>query len=129
HGLHGEGQLGGGAPETLIPVSGTVHVSQSGGAVRLSWHGLKPSTARTFYHVLRSDQPNGSLVCAGRRDNAADNCILYADSITTTRATTFLDRPSPGTWTYRIGVAANWLNDPKLGDTYVVTKPAAVTVP
>ena len=32
----------------------------------------------------------------------------------------------PGDWTYRVGVSANWLNDPTLGDVYVLSGPAAV---
>jgi hypothetical protein len=127
--LHDQGHLAVRAPDTLIPVSGTVQVTQSGEAVRLSWSGLKPSTARTFYHVLRSNRADGSLVCAGRVANAADNCVLFAGSIATTRGTSFIDHPGQGTWTYRIGVAANWVDDPKLGDIYVVTKPATVTLP
>ena len=37
--------------------------------------------------------------------------------------------PGAGNWSYRIGVAANWLNDPTLGDVYVVSPPVTVTVP
>ena len=33
------------------------------------------------------------------------------------------------TLSYRIGLAANWLNDTRLGDVYVVSPPVAVTVP
>jgi hypothetical protein len=51
------------------------------------------------------------------------------DDVGSSRTTTLDDRPGPGTWTYRIGVAANWLDDPKLGDVYVVSAPVHVTVP
>jgi hypothetical protein len=47
---------------------------------------------------------------------------------TATRSPSFVDRPGPGHWTYRVGVAANWLNDPTLGDIYVVSQPVSVTV-
>jgi hypothetical protein len=127
--LHDQGHVAVRAPDTLIPVSGEVHMALSDGAVRLTWHGLEPSTARTFFHVLRSNEPNGEVQCAGRVNDSADNCILYTKSIATTRATTFTDHPGPGLWTYRIGIAANWLNDPTLGDLYVVTKPAEVRIP
>jgi hypothetical protein len=50
------------------------------------------------------------------------------DEVGSSRATTFDDRPGRGTWTYRVGVAANWLNDPKLGDIYVLSRPVIVTV-
>jgi hypothetical protein len=127
--LHDQGHLAVRAPDTLIPVSGTVQATRTGNAVRLSWHGLKPGTARTFFHVLRSNQADGSLVCAGRIANAADNCVLFAPSIATTRGTTFVDHPGPGRWTYRIGVAANWVDDPTLGDIYVVTRPTTLALP
>jgi hypothetical protein len=28
---------------------------------------------------------------------------------------------------YRVGVAANWLNDPALGDVYVISPPVSAT--
>jgi hypothetical protein len=127
--LHDQGALTVRSPDTPVPVAGNVQLSESAGTVRLTWHGLKPGTARTFYHVLRSNVPIGDVGCAGRLNGSSDNCVLSTSSIATTRATTFTDHPGPGAWTYRIGVAANWLNDPKLGDIYVVTKPAAIRIP
>jgi hypothetical protein len=127
--LHDQGALAVRAPDTPIPVAGHVRASVSGDSVQLTWHGLKPGAARAFYHVLRADTPNGDVGCAGRLNGSSDNCVLSTSSIATTRATTFTDHPGPGTWTYRIGVAANWLNDPALGDIYVVTKPAAIRIP
>jgi hypothetical protein len=127
--LHDQGALALRSPDTPVPVSGTVRLSENAGAVRVTWHGLKPGTARAFYHVLRTNAPNGDVGCAGRLNGASDNCVLYTSSIATTRATTFTDHPGPGMWTYRIGVAANWLNDPTLGDIYVVTKPAQIRTP
>jgi hypothetical protein len=127
--LHDQGHLAVRAPDTLIPVAGHVRASVSGDSVQLTWHGLKPGPARAFYHVLRTNAPNREVGCGGRVNNSADNCVLYTQSIATTGATTFTDHPGRGTWRYRIGVAANWLDDPTLGDVYVVTKPADVTVP
>ena len=37
--------------------------------------------------------------------------------------------PPPGVWTYRVGMAANWLDDPTLGDVLMLSAPATVTVP
>jgi hypothetical protein len=45
------------------------------------------------------------------------------DSPGATRATSFVDRPGAGSWTYRIGIAANWLNDEQYGDVYLVSVP------
>jgi hypothetical protein len=125
--LHDQGRLAVRTPDTLIPVAKTVDASANGGTVHLSWHGLKPATARAFYHVLRASRSD--VTCAGRANASADNCVLYTRSIGTTRSTSFTDRPGPGSWVYRVGVTANWLDDPKLGDVYVVTKPATVELP
>jgi hypothetical protein len=51
------------------------------------------------------------------------------DELVSVRAPSFDDRPGSGTWTYRIGIAANWLNDPSLGDIYTVGPPVTVTIP
>ena len=127
--LHDQGRLAVRAPDTLIPVAATAHASVQNGAVELTWRGLKPRAARVFYRVLRAHAPNGDIGCAGRLNGSSDNCVLSTQAIATTRAPAFTDRPGPGTWTYRIGVAANWLNDTTLGDIYVVTRPSTVMLP
>jgi hypothetical protein len=66
--------------------------------------------------------------CAGTLGNAANDCQLYMDSLAATREPEFVDHPGRGTWTYRIGVAANWLNDEHYGDVYIVSPPVTVTV-
>jgi hypothetical protein len=60
---------------------------------------------------------------------AADQCRIYPEAVATARTNSYVDHPGPGTWTYRVGVAANWLDDEKLGDVYVVSRPATATVP
>ena len=125
--LHDQGRLAVRTPDTLIPVAKTVGAAADGGTVHLSWHGLGPSSARAFYHVLRATRSD--VTCAGRANGSADNCVLYTNSIGTTRSTSFTDRPGPGKWVYRVGVTANWVDDPKLGDVYFVTKPATVELP
>jgi hypothetical protein len=128
--LHDQGREAVIEGDTLIPVSPAVGLAASadGGEVRLSWHDRSASTASAFYRLLRSNQP-ASTACAGRLRNAADNCRLYMDLVpNATRSTSYVDRPGPGQWTYRIGVAANWLDDPTLGDIYLVSKPVSVTV-
>jgi hypothetical protein len=115
----------------LIPVSRNVapRASDRGGAVTLSWRPQSSSAANVFYHVLRTNAPGeGPSLCAGRLNNAADNCQFSGGSVGTTKARTFLDRPGPGKWSYRIGVSANWLDDPSLGDVTVLSRPVNVTV-
>jgi hypothetical protein len=114
----------------LIPVSAELSpravVGESG--VTVTWKGQPSDSAAVFYHVLRTNLPGGTSMCAGRLNNAADDCRFYGDSIGVTKGQSFVDRPGPGTWTYRIGVAANWLDDQSLGDVTVISTPVSVTV-
>ena len=81
---------------------------------------------RSSIACFRKEGP-ADVFCAGTR--AADQCRLYPDLTAATRGTSYVDRPGKGTWTYRIGVSANWLDDERLGDVYVVSRPETVTVP
>jgi hypothetical protein len=127
--LHDQGALALRTPDTLIPVSRSLglRATASGAGVRLTWNESRPATAGGFYHVLRTKR-SSDVGCAGRVNGSADNCVLYGLSIATTRAKTFTDRPGAGTWTYRVAVAANWLDDPKLGDLYVLSTPLTLNV-
>jgi hypothetical protein len=129
--LHDQGRLAVHLENTFVPVSAGVHVqaTAAGGAVHLSWRGGAAATSARFYRVLRTSGGNGGVACSGRLNGSSDNCTLYVDSIGTTKTMSFVDKPGPGSWTYRIGVAANWLDDPTLGDIYVVSTPVTVPVP
>jgi len=128
--LHDSGRLAVHPGQTLIPVSASIDllVTVRGDTAELRWNEAQASTASGFYHVLRTNDPAGDVKCPGRVNNSSDSCSLYTDSVATTRATSFTEHPGTGSWTYRIGVAANWLDDPTLGDIYVVSKPVTVTV-
>ena len=52
-----------------------------------------------------------------------------APQLLTTRLTAATDRPGTGTWTYRVGAAANWVDDPELGDVFLLSNPVTVSVP
>ena len=126
--LHDQGHLALRTPDTLVPVSTSVglRATVSGGAVHLTWKESRPSTASGFYHVLRTNLAP-DYGCAARVNSSSDSCVLYGQSIATTTGTSFTDHPGAGSWTYRIGVAANWLDDPKLGDVYVLSTPLRVS--
>jgi len=129
--LHDSGTTAVRVNQSEVPVTAgvTPTASVQDGAVHLAWRKDKPSPASVFYTVLRAKSPNTGLGCAGRLNSASDDCRIYMDTPTTTHATSYVDRPGAGTWTYRIGVSANWLDDVKLGDVYVVSPPVTVTVP
>jgi len=117
--------------DSLVPVSSSIGLAAKteGGVVHLDWRPRDPGGASVFYRVLRKQGPGDGGACPGRLRNASDSCQLFMDEVGSSRPTAFVDRPGPGTWTYRIGVAANWLDDPTLGDVYVVSGPVNVTIP
>jgi hypothetical protein len=117
--------------QSEIPVSGRIGVraTTQGDAVQLAWQAQPSSAAEVFYRVFRSNAPDGGLSCANTPGNSSDDCRLFVDTRATTKATSFVDNPGRGTWTYRVGVSANWLNDLQLGDDYVVSPPVTVRVP
>jgi hypothetical protein len=51
------------------------------------------------------------------------------DVLAATPATRWVDHAPPGRWTYRVGLASNWLADPSLGDVLQLSAPTTVTVP
>ena len=55
--------------------------------------------------------------------------MLASPELRTTRRSAAVDRPGPGTWTYRVGAAANWVDDPEMGDVFLLSNPVTVTVP
>ncbi|MEP6813146.1 MAG: hypothetical protein ABI990_09165 [Actinomycetota bacterium] len=113
---------------TLVPVRDLgLKATNDGGAVRLTWNGQHASPAKTFYTVLRTNKPAGGVSCAHVADASVD-CQLSVDNSFPTRATSLTDTPGAGTWSYRVSVSANWLNDTRFGDVYVVSPPVTVTV-
>jgi hypothetical protein len=56
-------------------------------------------------------------------------CKLVLPEIAITKVGQYSDRAPSGHWVYRLAVAANWLDDPRYGDAYVVSRPLSVIVP
>jgi hypothetical protein len=128
--LHDQGQLALQSNQNLVPVRGDVGLTGGvqGRAVQLSWQRSPTRSATVFYRVLRSGKDLPDFACGGRLNNAADRCTLYMNAVAATEKPLAVDHPGPGTWTYRVAVAANWLNDFHLGDDYVLSRPVTVTV-
>jgi hypothetical protein len=114
---------------SLIPVSGKlgVRAESTPDGVRITWRPQNAKEGKVFYRVLRG-KPH-DVGCGGRLNNASDDCRLYANDVGGTHGTEFVDHPGSGSWTYHIGVATNWLDDPTLGEVYVLSRPVTVTVP
>ena len=52
-------------------------------------------------------------------------CDFRAETLVTTRDHTYLDPDPPPDAIYRVGVAANWLDDESRGDVFAISPPAA----
>jgi hypothetical protein len=109
--------------EILVPVDGEavgLTTTREGAAQRLSWR-VPTDKARLFYHVYRTEQPGDSdTFCF---ETGATQCKLAMTELARVRGTTFVDEsPAPGL-TYRIGVAANWEDDPEQGDVFLLSAP------
>jgi hypothetical protein len=97
----------------------------TGGLVRLDWNPSGGGSTRVFYRVARVHL-GFDTIC--RSSGGAANCFYIGQPVKTTRATAAIDRPGRGTWTYRIGVGTNWLDDEHMGDIFEVSPPVTVTV-
>ncbi len=97
-----------------------------GRTVHLHWNGFGSSTARVFYRV-RSVRGPTDFFC--KPSSAAFICIYAGVLRRRTRGTDVIDRPGPGTWTYRVAVGTNYLDDPTQGDLFELSRPVVVTVP
>ncbi len=130
------------AQHTLVPVSDSLHLTGTKGksGVSLSWQAPYHGPVGVFYVVLRSphefpDPTNpeerkvdDGVVCREQRSGAARDCHLYMRRIKATKGLSFVDHPPRGRWAYRIGLAANWLDDPTRGDVLLVSEPVKVEV-
>jgi hypothetical protein len=116
--------------------------SVGGAGIDLAWEPRTAGSTRIFYAIYRSpaefridkgspeDFPivREGLLCEAR-PGGADKCSIEMDRVATTREPHWHDAPAPGRWTYRIGVAANWVDDEALGDTLILSRPLTVTIP
>ena len=99
----------------------------SGRRVDLHWNVGKPGATQFFYRIWRSDASNGGAACAPVA-HAADNCQLAMDDLGAHGGGRFVDKPGRGRFTYRLGLAANWLNSPLYGDVFSFGPPLVVRV-
>jgi hypothetical protein len=58
----------------------------------------------------------------------ATGCSLEMTEVGRGRDRRFFDRVARGRWTYRVAVAANWLDDAEQGDAFVVSAPLNISV-
>jgi hypothetical protein len=129
------------AQDVYIPVTKAfaLEANQQGRRVVLTWKAPYSGSTSVFYTVLRSPyrapDPTGGdrtvtegLSCRDRVHGSSLTCHLFMDRLAPTTTLRYVDRPPEGRWTYRVGMSANWLDDPTLGDVLMVSEPATVKV-
>jgi hypothetical protein len=114
----------------LIPANIDLHlrVRHDGPRVTLTWDAQHPAGGAIFYRVLRTPAATQQLTCD--TSFPAEECRLAGEvDLGATTDPRFIDRGVPsGRWTYRVGVAANWLDDPQFGDIYELSRAVDVTI-
>ncbi len=110
--------------EIGVPADGDVidlSVTRTSAGNVLRWRD-STSRARTFYRVYRASASKGfaDLIC---ETGGSQECHLRAETLTTTREQRYLDRNPPADAVYRVGVAANWLDDENEGDVFAISPP------
>lgn len=96
-----------------------------GTKVSLSWTATHAIGGPVFYKVFRGPPAAADeFRCNG---DTAQRCNYQGVEIGVVSRAAFVDYAPIGTWAYRVGVGANWLNDPSAGDIYVLSKHVLVT--
>ena len=123
----------------MVPVDSSFMVSVArapgGNGELVRWGGASASSTRAFYRVFRvrpvkpapdPTLPPGSdgIRCLAVARNRANDCRLEMTPVGESRTTSFVDHPPAGPWVYRVGLLANWLDDPSLGDLMLLSAPA-----
>src|SRR6266545_2983736 len=124
----------------IVPVdeSFPIQVRRMGRQAVLSWQPPASAGDAVFFRVFRSrpvvSAPDPTLPpghdgirCAERKPSGwtrAADCSLEMSVVGTTRSTRFADAVSAGPWVYRVGLAANWRDDPSGGDVMLLSDAA-----
>jgi hypothetical protein len=108
--------------EILVPVDTdavALRAERSGARQRLRWR-TPTDRASLFYQVYRTPGASTDTFCF---ETGATQCKLDSLLLATTRSTSFIDGSPVRGATYRIGVAANWEDDPAQGDIFLLSGP------
>jgi hypothetical protein len=107
------------------------------GGLDLTWDAPKPRSADSFFIVYRSpleytlSEGDPRVIRQGKLcepTGHAPRCTIEMEEVGRTRTSRFVDRVGPGQWTYRIGTAANWIDDESRGDPFLISRPLNVSV-
>jgi hypothetical protein len=124
----------------FLPIDEDFNLTAAGveGGIDLRWRDIDPRSANSFYVVYRSpieytlNPTDPRVIHQGRlceeSPGDAPRCTIEMEEVGRTREPRFVDPAPQGTWTYRIGTAANWRDDESAGDAFVISRPLNVRV-
>jgi hypothetical protein len=133
-------------PESVqVPVDEgfSVEVRRVDRSAEVSWRAPPSPGVHVFYSVFRSRPvvPTSDPTLPPGRDGircqqpdspgyaGAADCALEMSLVGVTRSNRFLDRPPPGAWVYRVGLAANWRDDANPGNVLLLSKHSRLSAP
>ena len=120
------------AHNLYVPVDRSFHVAANSdaGAVALSWLDPGSGSVKPTYLVLRvkAGTTTDEGVNCSSRPGGVPPCVIAMDELHYVTARQFSDHPGPGTWVYRVALAASYNDDPNAGDPLLYSAPARVTV-
>jgi hypothetical protein len=112
----------------LIPVDPDlkVTVTRHGEARTITWNHPSTNGTSVFYRVFRTGLGGPDTTCSTAK--GAKRCdINLMIELATTRQRRYTDGSPPPATRFRIGIAANWRDDPEGGDVFAVSRPVEAT--
>jgi hypothetical protein len=106
---------------TPVDEAVAVEVRPEGEAREVTWSHPGLGSTRVFYRVYRTGADGADVDCVDR--GAATECALEMVLLGTTREPRWRDGSPPPGARYRIGVAANALDDASQGDVVAISPP------
>lgn len=110
---------------SILPVDSSFrsHIEPlGGGRVLLTWDEPDTGSVTPSYTIFRVNRAV-DWRCEPLGDSRR-SCIYDSDQVHFTAETSWVDRPPKGEWTYRVGLSANWQNEPKFGDVIMLGAPS-----
>lgn len=116
------------AEGSMLPVNESFQLRSTQTAVgrRLTWDPPDSGSTHVSYTVYRVSRDVDTR--CETKAGAATMCLFDTDQMGFTRRPVWDDDPPRGVWTYRIGLSANWQDEPKIGDAFMLSAPLTVRV-
>ena len=116
------------AEGSMLPVDESFRLRSTKTAAgrRLTWDPPEGGSAHVSYTVYRV--PRDVDTRCETKAGAATMCLFDTDQMGFTRRPVWIDDPPRGVWTYRIGLSANWQDEPRIGDAVMLSAPLTVRV-